>query len=125
MENQNIVSIFSLPALWAACGSSAQYEIQSIKNNKLCETNPIFETLKMNLTYYATNDYERKSPSSTLEKRTQTKPISNEHSMQRGKLLKILKILPVRHLTYRCNWLKYWFSYGYGNFYEKLFGEKR
>jgi hypothetical protein len=94
----------------------------------------------MNLNHYATNDYERKSPSSTLEKRTQTKPtcgeqsrticselvepISNEHSMQGGKLLKILKILPVRHLTYRCNSLKYRFSYGYGNSYEKFFGKK-
>jgi hypothetical protein len=93
--------------------------------NKLCETNPIFEMPKMIVTavYAMTNNNEQ--PTFNYSKRTQTKPISNEHSMQGGNPLKILKILPVRHLTYRPNSLKYWFSYGYGNFYEELFGEKR
>jgi hypothetical protein len=47
----------------------------SIKNNKLCKTNPISERLKMNISRYKTGDYENKSPPSTMEKQTQSNPI--------------------------------------------------
>jgi hypothetical protein len=48
---------------------------QSIKNNKLCETKPISQKPKMNLTHYLTSDYDNNSDIPTLEKQTQTKPI--------------------------------------------------
>jgi len=44
------------------------------KQSKLCETNPISEKPKMNLTHYITMDYERKSSLLTMQKRTQTNP---------------------------------------------------
>jgi hypothetical protein len=47
---------------------------QSIKNNKLCETKPIFETPKTNLSPYTTNGYDNKSPLLTMEKQSQNKP---------------------------------------------------
>jgi hypothetical protein len=47
----------------------------SIKNNKLCKTNPISEKPKMNLTHYMTKYYENKSPLRTMEKQTQSNPI--------------------------------------------------
>jgi hypothetical protein len=47
----------------------------SIKNNKLCETNPISGKPKMTLSYYITRDYKSKSNLLTMEKQTQTKPI--------------------------------------------------
>jgi hypothetical protein len=108
-----------------------------------------FQKSQMFITAISTTNYNEKLTMDTWSKRTQTnptcgeqgrticselacpelvewvEPISNGHSMQGGNPLKILKILTVRHLTYQCNSLKYWFSYGYGNFYEKLFGEKR
>jgi len=92
-----------------------------------------FQKSQMFITVVSTTNYNKKMTLDTWSKRTQTKPIyselvepiSNRHFRQGGNPLKILKILPVRHLTYRPNSLKYCFSYGYGNFYEKLFSEKR
>jgi len=105
------------------------------------QNEPNFQKSQMFITVISAMNYNEKMTMDTWLKRTQTKPIyselacpelaewvepiSNRHSMQGGKLLKILKILLVRYLTYRCNWLKYWFSYGYGNFYEEFYGEKR
>jgi hypothetical protein len=60
-------------------------EIQSIKNNKLCKTKPIFRKPKMNLSHYKTKDYERKLPPSTPGKQTQTKPILNLNLVKMGK----------------------------------------
>ena len=50
-------------------------EAGSIKNNKLCKTNPISEKPKMNLTFYSTKDYENKSGLLTTVKQTQSNPI--------------------------------------------------
>jgi hypothetical protein len=47
----------------------------SIKNNKLCKTNPISEKPKMHLNHYLTRDYENKPPPQSLGKQSQTKPI--------------------------------------------------
>jgi hypothetical protein len=68
-------------------------ETQSIKNNKLCETNPISEKPKTDLTNYITRDYDNKFGLLTMEKQSQTKPISkggqfelcilNSHFLQR------------------------------------------
>jgi hypothetical protein len=55
------------------CSSVA--ETQSIKNNKLCKTNPISKKPKMNLNHYTTNDYENKSGLLTPGKQTQSNPI--------------------------------------------------
>jgi len=82
--------LFTLPAplfrvsftlMGSASGSTAQYdiritqyEIRSIKNNKLCETNPISKRPKMNLTFYSTKNYDNKSGLLTMEKQTQNKP---------------------------------------------------
>jgi hypothetical protein len=74
-------SIFSLPAAAKFLRSrvakrslSAQrgktYEIM----NKLCETKPNSEMLKMNITDYMTKDYTRKSDHLTMQKQTQTNP---------------------------------------------------
>jgi hypothetical protein len=48
---------------------------QSIKNNKLCETNPIFKNQKVSLNHYVTNNYDNNSRLQTPEKQSQTKPI--------------------------------------------------
>jgi hypothetical protein len=48
----------------------------SIKNNKLCKTNPISEKPKMNLNFYSTKDYENKPSLLTPGKQTQSNPIS-------------------------------------------------
>ena len=50
----------------------------SIKNNKLCKTNPISKKPKMKLTLYPTKEYENKSGLSTMEKQTQSNPICSE-----------------------------------------------
>jgi hypothetical protein len=47
----------------------------SIKNNKLCKTNPISEKPKMNLTHSTTNDYENISGLLKPGKQTQSNPI--------------------------------------------------
>jgi hypothetical protein len=47
----------------------------SIKNNKLCETNPISEKPKMNLTNYTTKNYGNNLRLPTPEKQTQSNPI--------------------------------------------------
>jgi len=108
----------------------------------IMQNEPNFSKSQTFTTLLKTTSYSEKCKLDTWSKRTQTKPtcgeqsrticselvepISNMHSMQGGnKLLKILKILPVQYLTYRCNSLRYWFSYVYGNFYEELFGKKR
>jgi hypothetical protein len=47
----------------------------SIKNNKLCETKPIYEEQEMTLNHYITKDYDNNSPLLMMEKQTQSKPI--------------------------------------------------
>jgi hypothetical protein len=51
---------------------------QSIKNNKLCETNPISEKQKMNLNPCSAKDYENKSPLLKMAKQTQSNPTCSE-----------------------------------------------
>jgi hypothetical protein len=67
---------FYLFTLYSLCLRVFVAETQSIKNNKLCETNPISEKPKMNLTHHTTMDYDNKSALLTMKKQTQTKPIS-------------------------------------------------
>jgi hypothetical protein len=50
-------------------------EIQSIKNNKLCETNPIFRMPKMLVSAVVTITTNKKLRTMNSLKRTQTKPI--------------------------------------------------
>ena len=50
----------------------------SIKNNKLCKTNPISEKQKMNLSSYTTKTYGNKSRLLTMAKQTQSNPICSE-----------------------------------------------
>jgi hypothetical protein len=52
----------------------------SIKNNKLCKTNPISKKPKMNLTIYLTKDYGNETATSNAEKQTQSNPIYGEQS---------------------------------------------
>jgi hypothetical protein len=68
-------SVFSLPLQVVGRGVLSVAENQSIKNNKLCETNPISGTPKMNLTHYSTNRYDNNSGLLTMQKRSQTNPI--------------------------------------------------
>jgi hypothetical protein len=46
----------------------------SIKNIKLCKTNPISGTPKMNLTHYSRNRYDNNSGLLTMQKRSQNEP---------------------------------------------------
>jgi hypothetical protein len=46
----------------------------SIKNNKLCKTNPISKRLKMNLTHYTTNNYDNNFHLLAMSKQSQNKP---------------------------------------------------
>jgi len=52
-------------------------ELRSTKIERLFKTNPISEKPKMSLTHYMTKNYANKSPLRTMQKQTQTKPISN------------------------------------------------
>jgi uncharacterized protein (UPF0371 family) len=45
---------------FSVCSASSVAEIQSIKNNKLCETNPIFKTPEMIITLVATTNCNEK-----------------------------------------------------------------
>ncbi len=60
-----------------ACLAEALAKEESIKNNKLCKTNPISEKPKMSLTLYITNRYDNKPALLTTEKQTQSNPILN------------------------------------------------
>jgi len=78
--NFEIVSDFDIRisdfSLSSAFGRNSEF--QSIKNNKLCETNPISKKPKMNLTYYSIKNYENKSGLLTMEKQTQSNPTCSE-----------------------------------------------
>ncbi len=50
------------------------------RGHKLCETNPIYGTPKMDLTHYSTNRYDNNSGLLTMQKQTQTNPIYGERS---------------------------------------------
>ena len=77
MKKQNTAFTlnFYLFTLYSSCLGVFVAEIQSIKNNKLCETNPISQKPKMKLTFYSTSDYENKSGFLPMGKQTQTNPI--------------------------------------------------
>jgi hypothetical protein len=60
------------------CSVSSVAQNVSIKNNKLCETNPISERPKTNLTHYKIKDYDNKSGLLTMGKQTQSNPIYGE-----------------------------------------------
>jgi hypothetical protein len=53
---------------------------QSIKNNKLCKTNPISGEPKMSLNHYATKNYNNKSDRLTPAKQSQFKPNQSQFS---------------------------------------------
>jgi hypothetical protein len=61
-----------------------------ITNDKLCETNPISQKPKMNLTLYMTKNYDNKSGLLTMAKQTQTNPISGAASLNQGSFKTIL-----------------------------------
>jgi hypothetical protein len=50
-------------------------ENQSIKNNKLCETKPIFKKPKLNLSHYKIKDYVNNLRLLKMAKQTQSNPI--------------------------------------------------
>jgi hypothetical protein len=50
------------------------------EKNKKCQTNPISGKLKMTLSHYNTRNYENKSVALTIEKQSQTNPISKDRS---------------------------------------------
>jgi hypothetical protein len=68
------LSAGACPVGCVVCYPIGVAEIQSIKTTKLCETKPISQKPKMNLTIYMTRDYDNKSASLTPEKQTQFKP---------------------------------------------------
>jgi hypothetical protein len=83
--NFYLFTLYSPPALWAASGSTAQYdiritqyEIRSIKNNKLCETKPISKTPKMVVTLAIAMTNNNKQRTTNYSKQTQSNPICSE-----------------------------------------------
>ncbi|MFZ0035495.1 MAG: hypothetical protein WAK60_10990 [Sedimentisphaerales bacterium] len=56
-----------------------------MNKQKLCETNPISEKPKIDLTYYMTKNYENKPELFTMQKQTQNKPKFTRHSVWRAK----------------------------------------
>jgi hypothetical protein len=82
MKKQNtgflLTFTFLLCASVPLCLIAFVAENLSIKNNKLCKTNPISEKPKMNLNHYKTKHYDNKSGLLTMEKQTQTKPTCSE-----------------------------------------------
>ncbi|MCJ7786636.1 hypothetical protein MUP06_00235, partial [Patescibacteria group bacterium] len=87
MKKQNTVSTFHfyLFTLYSLCLRVFVAETQlvrrslgeggSIKNNKLCKTNPISKKPEMKLTPCLTMAYENKPPLLTMQKQTQSNPI--------------------------------------------------
>jgi hypothetical protein len=77
MKKQNTVFTFNflLLTIFSVCSVSSVAQNISIKNNKLCKTNPISERPKMNLNLCLTMAYENKSAPLTMAKQSQTKPI--------------------------------------------------
>ncbi len=67
-------------------------ETQSIKNNKLCETNPISEMPKMAVTLVITMTNDKKQRTMNYSKQTQSNPILSR--AQSRDLLKQLSALP-------------------------------
>ena len=61
------------------------YDMRPMKD-KLCETNPIPQKPKVNLTNYMTRDYENKSGLLTTAKQTQSKPICRAGTADRGEI---------------------------------------
>ena len=59
---------------FSVCSVSSVAQNVSIKNNKLCKTNPISEKPKMNLTLYITKDYENNRPCDGNAKTNPNKP---------------------------------------------------
>jgi hypothetical protein len=70
MKRQNTIFTFNflLLTIFSVSSVCSVAEIQSIKNNKLCETNPISEKPKLNLTFYSIRDYENKSELCLLQR---------------------------------------------------------
>jgi len=77
---KNSVNLCESVSNFPSCLSAFVAETQSIKNNKLCKTNPISKKPKMNLTFYSTKDYENKPRLRTPGKQTQSNPIYGEQT---------------------------------------------
>jgi len=68
------------------------WKIQS-KQSKLCETNPISGTPKMNPTNYMTKAYDNNSPLLKVQKRSQNEPNFTRHSVWRANpILPLLRL---------------------------------
>ena len=81
MKKQNTIFtfnfyLFTLYSLCRSLSAVALAKAESINIEWLCKTNPIPEKPKMNLNFYSTKDYENKSGLLTMEKQTQSNPIS-------------------------------------------------
>jgi hypothetical protein len=75
MKQQNTVNLGNFYLSNQCESAQSVVKSQSIKNNKLCKTNPISEMPKMNLTNYMTKDYVNNLRLLKMEKQSQTKPI--------------------------------------------------
>jgi hypothetical protein len=102
-------SVFSLPLQVVGRGVLSVAENQSIKNNKLCETNPISGTPKMNLTHYSTNRYDNNSGLLTMQKRSQTNPILSAS----GGLARLWRVYPLLRLAGKPNFKRNLAKLGY------------
>jgi hypothetical protein len=70
-------SVKSVSNFLCALGSS-WLKNGSIKNNKLCETKPIFRESELNLSCYITNCYGNKLPLLQMQKQSQINPTCGE-----------------------------------------------
>ena len=103
-------------------------ETQSIKNNKLCKTNPIFQMPKMNLSPCLTMDYENKSGLLTMAKQTQSNPIYGELAESTCSELAcpelVERVEPI--LSASGGWVKRWNLFcGSSDFYNRIMRKSR
>ncbi|MDD5327717.1 MAG: hypothetical protein PHY02_07885 [Phycisphaerae bacterium] len=80
---------FSVPSVnsvanFSLCLSAFVAGFQSIKNNKICKTNPISDMSKMSLTNYMTKSCGNNSDLLTMEKQTQNKANQSQILVKMG-----------------------------------------
>jgi len=79
-----VSGVLCLSSASAATETFCAERKNSIKMNKLCETNPISEKLKMNLTPCSTMTNNKKQRTMNYSKRTQTNPILSAEALAKA-----------------------------------------
>ncbi|MFA5240123.1 MAG: hypothetical protein WC476_10530 [Phycisphaerae bacterium] len=80
---------FSVPSVnsvanFSLCLSAFVAGFQSIKNNKICKTNPIYKNRETNLTPYSTMTNNKKHRTMNYQKQTQNKAKQTQFLVKMG-----------------------------------------